>query len=59
MNINMIKAIGCTALIFLVPLAIYYFLEIEGVLFFVAIVKILFGALGGLVFYITVFERNR
>ena len=59
MNINMIKAIGCTALIFLVPLAIYYFLEIEGVLVFVA------GALGGLVFYIivkilfTLFEKNR
>ena len=59
MNINMIKAIGCTALIFLVPLAIYYFLEIEGVLVFVA------GALGGLVFYIivkilfTVFEKNK
>ena len=59
MNINMIKAIGCTAFIFLFPLAIYYFLEIEGVLVFVA------GALGGLVFYIivkilfTLFERNR
>ena len=59
MNINMIKAVVCTALIFLFPLAIYYFLEIEGVLVFVA------GALGGLVFYIivkilfTVFERNK
>jgi len=59
MNINMIKAIGCTALIFLFPLTIYYFLEIEGILVFIA------GALGGLVFYIIVkilfalFEKNR
>ena len=55
----MIKAIGCTALIFLFPLAIYYFLGIKGVLVFIA------GALGGLVFYIivkilfTLFEKNR
>ena len=55
----MIKAIGCTTFIFLVPLTIYYFLEIEGILVFIA------GALGGLVFYIIVkilfalFEKNR